>query len=194
MDIFKEVSEKADILRVCDLLNIKLNRNHKALCPFHREKTPSFSVLPEKNIFYCFGCNKKGNTITLVKEMLNISALEAAKYLNNNLGLGVDMENRQTYSYVNKYNEKRKTKERFKKWEKNTFVILSKYYRMLKDWKENRILQSPYYEYALKHIDYVEYIINEVFIEGTLKDKIDYRNTNAKEVEEFERVLRTQRP
>ena len=56
MDIFKEVKSRVKIVDVCNLLGIKLNRNYKCLCPFHREKTPSFSVHPEKNIFSCFGC------------------------------------------------------------------------------------------------------------------------------------------
>ena len=54
MDIFKEVKSRVKIVDVCNLLGIKLNRNYKCLCPFHREKTPSFSVHPEKNIFSCF--------------------------------------------------------------------------------------------------------------------------------------------
>ena len=82
MDIFKEVKKRASILDVCNLLNIKLNKNNMCLCVFHKERTPSFSVLPSKNIFCCFGCGKKGDSITLVSELLNISPLEAAMYIN----------------------------------------------------------------------------------------------------------------
>lgn len=59
MDIFSEVKDRVDIVDVCDLLGIKLNRNYKCCCPFHKEKTPSFSVSKEKQIWYCFGCNKR---------------------------------------------------------------------------------------------------------------------------------------
>ena len=61
MDIFKEIRERADILKVCDVLGIKLNRSYKAICPFadHKEKTASFSISPSKNIFCCFRLRKE---------------------------------------------------------------------------------------------------------------------------------------
>ena len=46
MDVFKYVKEHTDIVKVCEILGIKLNRQYKAKCPFHKEKTPSFSVSP----------------------------------------------------------------------------------------------------------------------------------------------------
>ena len=56
MDIFKEVKERVDILKVCDLLGIKLNRSYMSICPFQKKKkkTASFSVSPSKQIFKCF--------------------------------------------------------------------------------------------------------------------------------------------
>ena len=44
-------------------------RSLKGLCPFHQEKTPSFTVSPEKQIFYCFGCQKGGNAISFLMEI-----------------------------------------------------------------------------------------------------------------------------
>jgi len=54
MNIFEQAKNRISILDVCNLLGIKLNRNYKCLCPFHKENTPSFSIHPDKNIFYCF--------------------------------------------------------------------------------------------------------------------------------------------
>src|SRR5258708_5620389 len=55
--------------------------NFSALCPFHKEKTPSFHVNPHLQIFRCFGCNKGGNVFTFVKEYENIEFPEAVRRL-----------------------------------------------------------------------------------------------------------------
>jgi DNA primase len=55
--------------------------NFVALCPFHREKTPSFNVNPHRQIFHCFGCHKGGNVFTFVKEFENIEFPEAVRRL-----------------------------------------------------------------------------------------------------------------
>src|SRR5215469_15728197 len=55
--------------------------NFTALCPFHREKTPSFNVSPHKQMFRCFGCHKGGDVFTFVKEYENIDFVDAVKRL-----------------------------------------------------------------------------------------------------------------
>ncbi len=62
-------------------------------CPFHEEKTPSFSVNDEKGLFYCFGCKVGGNAITFLKKYNNFSFLESIKFLSNYLGLDLNLEN-----------------------------------------------------------------------------------------------------
>lgn len=59
----------------------KQGRNYIGLCPFHNEKTPSFSVTREKQIFHCFGCGKGGNVMTFLMEMENYSFYETLKFL-----------------------------------------------------------------------------------------------------------------
>ncbi len=72
-DIFDVVSE-AVILK-------KSGRNYFGLCPFHSEKTPSFSVNPDKQIFHCFGCNAGGNVLSFVMKYHGIAFPEAARML-----------------------------------------------------------------------------------------------------------------
>ncbi|MBI3853467.1 MAG: DNA primase [Verrucomicrobia bacterium] len=66
--------------------------NFVALCPFHREKTPSFNVNPHKQIFHCFGCHKGGDVFTFVKEFESIDFPEAVKRLAERAKIPLDFE------------------------------------------------------------------------------------------------------
>ena len=57
------------------------------LCPFHNEKTPSFSVAPEKQIYHCFGCGKGGGVISFIMEMENLPFVEAVRFLAQRSGM-----------------------------------------------------------------------------------------------------------
>jgi len=65
----------------------KAGRNYVGLCPFHKEKTPSFSVNPEKQIFYCFGCGEGGDIFAFLMKMNGASFAESARYLANKAGV-----------------------------------------------------------------------------------------------------------
>src|SRR5512147_1433630 len=59
----------------------KAGGNFVALCPFHREKTPSFHVNPHRQIFHCFGCHKGGDVFSFVAQYENLSFVEAVRRL-----------------------------------------------------------------------------------------------------------------
>src|SRR5436189_4717960 len=59
----------------------KAGANFVALCPFHKEKTPSFNVNPHRQIFHCFGCHKGGDVFGFVKEFENVEFPEAVRLL-----------------------------------------------------------------------------------------------------------------
>lgn len=61
-------------------------------CPFHNEKTPSFTVTPDKGIFYCYGCHKGGDIFTFIQEIEKISFAEALKHLADKAGVSLDMQ------------------------------------------------------------------------------------------------------
>src|SRR4029079_13440459 len=56
-------------------------------CPFHKEKTPSFSVSPTKEIFYCFGCHKGGNVFSFIKEIEGVGFGEAIRIVADKIGM-----------------------------------------------------------------------------------------------------------
>lgn len=71
----------------------KKGREFVALCPFHNEKTPSFNVIPQKQIFYCFGCHKGGDVFKFLCEYENISYPEAIQRLAERVGIEIEFEN-----------------------------------------------------------------------------------------------------
>lgn len=79
--IIDEVREKTNIVEVIgQYVQLKKSgKNYLGLCPFHEEKTPSFSVAEDKQIFHCFGCGKGGNVYTFLQELEGISFPEAVK-------------------------------------------------------------------------------------------------------------------
>ena len=199
MSLIREVKERADIVKVAELYGMKLNRAYKCVCPFHKEKTASLSISPQKQIWKCFGCGKGGDVISLVSELLNINALEAAKSINNTLGLGLDPNYKNTYFEINNYKEKRKTEEMFKQWESKTFQLLCDYLHLLWKWEEEKapknIEEDPneLFVEAMHNKDYIEYLIDEIFINGTNKDKIWFWKHEKKVVRRIESRVRTYR-
>lgn len=72
------------------------------LCPFHGEKTASFSVAPEKGIFYCFGCHKGGGVINFIMEIENLSYPDAVRFLAKRAGLEVPEDDAENSQYKKK--------------------------------------------------------------------------------------------
>lgn len=83
MDFIKELKSKTSIVElVGEYVRLrKTGSNYVGLCPFHAERTPSFSVSEKKGIFYCFGCHKGGDAITFMQEIHSISFQEAVRQL-----------------------------------------------------------------------------------------------------------------
>lgn len=88
-DLVEEIRMKNDIVDVISTY-VKLQRkgsSHFGLCPFHNEKSPSFSVSPSKQMYYCFGCGAGGNVFTFVMEYESYTFQEAIKYLADRVGV-----------------------------------------------------------------------------------------------------------
>src|SRR5271157_4792128 len=67
--------------------------NFVALCPFHREKSPSFNVNAQRQIFHCFGCHKGGDVFTFVQEFENIPFMDADRRLAERARIPIEFDN-----------------------------------------------------------------------------------------------------
>ena len=108
--VIEEVLARADILHtVQDYVSLKKSgANHKGLCPFHDENTPSFYVHPGKGIYKCFGCGVGGNVISFLMEIEGLSFPEAVRQLAERNGVEIPEEDPQAAQKAKKRREGKK--------------------------------------------------------------------------------------
>ena len=94
-DFLMELRNRADIENtISSYVNLKrAGRISKGLCPFHGEKTASFTVYPDTQSYYCFGCGSGGDVITFIKNIENLDYIDAVRFLADRVGLDVPDEN-----------------------------------------------------------------------------------------------------
>lgn len=124
-DTIEKVRDAADIVNVVsDYVPLKRSgANYVGLCPFHNEKTPSFTVSDSKQIFHCFGCGEGGDALTFVMKMENLSFPEAVKFLGDKLGIAIEEGPK----------DDKKTQERNKGYEINREAARFFYSNLIKD-------------------------------------------------------------
>lgn len=90
-ELIEQIKDANDIVSVISehMTLKKKGRNYWGCCPFHNEKTPSFSVNPEKGFFYCFGCHESGNAIGFLMKYDGLSFPEALERLANRAGIAL---------------------------------------------------------------------------------------------------------
>ena len=144
----EELKSKADIYTVVSnyVKLKKTGRNYTGLCPFHKEKTPSFTVDTSKQLYHCFGCGEGGDLITFVEKIENMEFIEAIEFLAKKIGYNLK------YNYSG-------SKESSKL--KNRLVELNE-------------LAKKYFDFILfkskKGLPSLNYLKNRGFDEKTLKE------------------------
>ncbi len=89
-----EVLRRSDLVEIASTY-VTLRRNgndYIGLCPFHREKTPSFRITTDKQLFYCFGCGSGGNLIDFIKKIENLDFVDSIKFLADRAGVTLEEE------------------------------------------------------------------------------------------------------
>ncbi len=104
-DVIKRILDENNIVDVIEefLPLKKAGANYNTNCPFHKEKTPSFIVSPDKQMFHCFGCGESGDSISFITKYKNYTFVEAAEYLAKKAGIILEE--------VNNYSKKQEDKE-----------------------------------------------------------------------------------
>lgn len=99
--ILEQLNSQADLISIIGRhTTLKRSGNeYKGCCPFHGEKSPSFYVNPQKNIYHCFGCSVGGNAISFLRDFENLTFIEAVKELSKQTGIEIPEEERQNVSY-----------------------------------------------------------------------------------------------
>lgn len=94
--IIDEITQRLDIAEVVgDYVTLKpKGGRYWGLCPFHGEKTPSFTVTPDKGVYYCFGCHQGGSIYSFIMEMEKLTFVEAVRFLAKRAGVEISWEDK----------------------------------------------------------------------------------------------------
>ena len=114
-DQIEEVKQKTDIVTVISeyITLKKAGRNYKALCPFHGEKTPSFMVSPELQIYKCFGCGESGDVFSFLEKYDGMEFGEALRYLADKAGVRLTQVREGEYGQKQRFYELNKLVSKF---------------------------------------------------------------------------------
>lgn len=121
MEVIDQIRQAANIVELASQYTTlkKAGRRHVGLCPFHSEKTPSFTVDDEKQLFHCFGCGTGGDVFTLVMEKESLSFPEAVRYLAEKYNIPLPERRRLSPQY-------KKLEERIQKITEDTLAFFRK--------------------------------------------------------------------
>jgi len=172
----EEIKQRLDLVDiVSDHIDLKRKgKRYWGLCPFHAEKTPSFSVSPEKQMFYCFGCGERGDIFTFIMKYHNIDFKAARDLLAARTGIKLDTQSRAEYQRIQAARNRRAQEKEVAS--KLQSVIDSEYKRLirierwcdlfLKFTTTERDLDRPAVIWALKTKDITAYCLDMLLKPG----------------------------
>ena len=200
---FETIKETLNITEVATNYGVEIKRNNQALCPFHNERTPSFTIYPKTNSFKCFGCGVGGSVIDFVMLIHGIDALEATKMLDSDYSLGL-FDNKPTQEELRQLSEQQARKNADKELDKafenyinKAHELLCDYLHLLHNWKVTHAPKSindtsePHHLFveACHELNYIEYLTNFLLI-ADIDELIGFYKTHREELRKIATRLR----
>ena len=194
-ELIEEVRTRNDIVDVISgyVRLQKKGSSYFGLCPFHNEKSPSFSVSRQKQMYYCFGCGATGDVIDFVSRLEGISPKEAALLLAR--AFSVPYEDKGSPSRNRRPHPRQETPEQqFKRMERYCLRVLCDYRNRLGRWKRDYAPKGPEEEWnplfveALQKQDYVEYLL-DTLLSPDMEERAALIASYGKEVRNLERRM-----
>ena len=192
-EVIEEVRTRNDIVDIVSkYVNLKKKgANYFGLCPFHNEKSPSFSVSPSKQMYYCFGCGATGDAVDLTAKLFGIGLREAAVKLAEDFGLNYD--SRQKPSIRPRIREPT-PEQKYQKEENHCYKVLTDYFHLLREWEKKYAPKQPDEEWnplfaeALHKKNYIEYLL-DILLYGSLEERKALVAEQRKEVLKLEQRI-----
>ncbi|MCC8105259.1 MAG: CHC2 zinc finger domain-containing protein [Clostridiales bacterium] len=193
MNVFEAVRDSVTARQAAESYGIKVSRNGMAVCPFHNDKNPSMKL--DKR-YHCFGCQADGDAISFVSRYFEMKPIDAAKKLADDFGISYDDWTRDPPMEKPKPKPKISEQLEFKKTEAYCCRVLCDYLRLLEKWRTELAPRmsdeqwNPYFTEALQRKDYVEYLLDDVFLNGSIADRADFIKKHGKDVTRLEKRIR----
>jgi len=201
---FDTIKETLNIAEITASYGIDVKRNNQALCPFHNERTPSFTIYPKTNSFKCFGCGVGGSVIDFAMLMHGTDALEAAKKLDMDYNLGL-FDYQPTQEELHRLNEQQAQRnadkglnKAFEDYINKAYSLLCDYLHALHDWKTTHSPKTineldtvhPLFVEACHQLDYIEYL-TDFLCNADVDEQISFYQTHRKELRKIATKLCT---
>lgn len=178
----EEIKQRLDLVDiVSDHIDLKRKgKRYWGLCPFHAEKTPSFSVSPEKQMFYCFGCDERGDIFTFIMKYHNIDFKAARDLLAARAGIRVNTLSREDHKHIEEARRRREQeKELAAKLEKaidieiRLLIAAEKWCYMIDAMAKNeKMLEIPAVIWAIKSKDRISALLDDL-MQASAPEKIE---------------------
>ena len=183
MTNFEIIKERVSVPQAAEYYGIK-SRNGMCSCFEHTDRHPSMKLF-DKN-YHCFSCGAHGDVIALVASIFGISMGEAAKRINADFGLGLDMGKPPDRKDIERIECIKQEEMDYTLWENHAFKVLSEYHRLLLEWRDKAPAtaeETPdkLFVESICTLDYAEYIF-DCFLSGSREERSQLR----REVDCFE--------